>query len=71
MKSTNPLRPWTAPEQKFLIENYTLLGPVKIGEKLGRTTRSVTNRACDIRKGKFLGYGPGPRGPKPKPLIIS
>lgn len=43
-------RPWTAPDQKYLIENYELLGPEQISLELERTVDTVMRRASDLRK---------------------
>ena len=42
--------PWTTQEQKFLIDNYELLGPEQISLELGRTINTVMRRASDLRK---------------------
>lgn len=42
--------PWTVIDQKYLIENYDLLGPEQLSFDLERTIHTVMQRACQLRK---------------------
>jgi hypothetical protein len=46
----NQKLPWTVQDQKYLIENYDLLGPEQISLALERTINTVMRRACNLRK---------------------
>jgi len=42
--------PWTTLDQKYLIENYDLMGPENVSFVLERTIHTVMQRACQLRK---------------------
>lgn len=42
--------PWTNKDQKYLIDNYALIGPEQISFELERTIHMVMQRACQLRK---------------------
>jgi hypothetical protein len=42
--------PWTTSEERYLIENYVLLGPEEVSLALERTIQTVMQRACELRK---------------------
>lgn len=47
---TRHKEPWTTSEQKFLIENYTIMGPEAVALALGRAIGVVMTRAYNLRK---------------------
>jgi hypothetical protein len=42
--------PWLLSDQKFLIDNYSLLGAEACGLALERTTATVMTRVCELRR---------------------
>lgn len=46
----NQGKPWTAADQKYLIEHYEKIGPDQISLELGRTIHTVMTRAYGLRK---------------------
>lgn len=46
----NQKQPWTTTDQKFLIENYELMGPEEISFALERTIHTVMTRAYKLRQ---------------------
>lgn len=46
----NHKKPWLVSDEKFLIDNYELLGPEQISFELGRTIHVVMTRAYQLRK---------------------
>ena len=50
----NHKKSWKTSEQKFLIENYTLMGPEAISLALGRTIHVVMTRAYELRKAGMM-----------------
>ncbi len=41
---------WKLSEQNYLIERYELDGPEQVSFALGRTIKTVMERACELRK---------------------
>lgn len=41
---------WTTTDQKYLIDNYTIIGPEGISFALGRTIHTIMARAYELRK---------------------
>jgi len=46
--------PWTTTDQKYLIENYYLLGPEQVSFELERTIHTVMQRASELRQKGLL-----------------
>lgn len=46
----NHKKAWLQPDEKFLIENYVILGPETVSLAPGRTIHVVMRRACILRK---------------------
>lgn len=42
--------PWTTSDEKYLIENYTVIGPEQVSLALERTIQTVMTRAYELRK---------------------
>jgi len=47
-------QPWMAADQKFLIDNYYLMGPEQVSFALGRTIHTIMTRAYKLRKSGSL-----------------
>jgi len=48
--------PWTTLDQKYLIENYELLGPEAVSLALERPTVGVMQRVSELRKKGLMAY---------------
>lgn len=46
--------PWTTLDQKYLIDNYELVGPEEISLSLERTIYSVITKAAHLRKAGLM-----------------
>lgn len=42
--------PWTTTDEKYLIENYEILGPEQVSLAMERTIHTVMTRAYELRK---------------------
>ncbi len=42
--------PWTTSDEKYLVENYTVIGPEQVSLALERTIQTVMTRAYELRK---------------------
>ena len=47
---TNHNKPWLTQDEKYLIEMYEKIGPDQMALTLGRTIKTVMDRACELRK---------------------
>lgn len=52
---------WTTGDEKFLIENYYVIGPEQISFALERTIKSVMQRAFELRQ----------KGELKRPAVVS
>jgi len=50
----NHKKDWTVQDQKYLIENYALLGPEQVSFALERTIHTVQSRAYELRKAGLM-----------------
>ena len=51
---SNQMLPWTTTDQKYLIDNYELLGPEEVSLGLERTIHTVMTRAYQLRKSGLM-----------------
>ena len=46
--------PWLAADQKYLIDNYEIMGPDQLSFALERTIHTVMSRAYELRRDGFM-----------------